>query len=315
MRMTLVTMALVGFTGMSGFVACGERPAQAPPAVEAPAPTAPGVATPSAEPAASPPASGTVAPTPPPVAPPTPVPAEVSATPAEPDDKTLERTPGLTPVVPLVKVPAPPAVTGLAGTPGESPAMGPNDAIVKVYMFSDFQCPVCRRAVEPMKKLARAYPEDVQIIFKQHALSSHQRAEPAARASLAAMRQGRFWEMHDRLFDQQHMLDDATLSSTAQSVGCDLAQYEKDLVDPVLAAQVAYESAQAQALDAPGTPAFFVNGEKTVGWGSYMGLESQVRRAVEDGKKLLADGVPRAEVAKKMTATKNPEAAKILYGK
>lgn len=311
MRMTLVATAMMGFIG------CSERPAQAPPKVEAPAQATPGGEAPRSEQPAAPPVA---APTPTPVAPPdpvptpTPAPAEVSATPAEPDDKTLERTPGLTPVLPLVKVPAPPAVKGLAGTPGESPAMGPNDAIVKVFMFSDFQCPVCRRAVEPMKKLARAYPDDVQIIFKHHALSSHQRAGPSARATIAAMRQGRFWEMHDRLFDQQQLLDDATLSSTAQMVGCDLAQYEKDLVDPALAAQVAYESAQAQALDAPGTPAFFVNGEKTVGWGSYMGLESQVRRAVEDGKKLLADGVPRAEVAKKLTAAKSPEIAKILYG-
>jgi protein-disulfide isomerase len=242
-------------------------------------------------------------------------PAEASLTPVEPDDKTLERTPGLTPVLPLVKAKAPPAVEGMAGKPGESPAMGPDDAIVKVFIFSDFQCPVCRRAVEPMKKLVRAFPEDVQVIFKHHALPSHPRAEPAARATLAAFRQGRFWEMHDKVFDNQQGLDDATLRAQAIAVGCDGAKYDADLIDPALAEQVVYESAQAAAIEAQGTPAYIINGDLTVGWGSYLGVESQVRRAIEDAKKLLAEGTPRAEVAQKATAAKNAKAATVLFGK
>ncbi len=244
---------------------------------------------------------------------PTPTPAP---TPAEPDDKTLERTPGLTAPLPLVKAAAPKPHAGLAGTPGVSPAMGASDAeaLVKVFIFSDFQCPVCRRAVEPMKKLARAFPGEVQVVFKQHPLSSHSRAEPAARATMAAMAQGRFWEMHDRLFEAQGALDDEGLRTAAQALGLDMAAWEKALTDTAITAQIAYESAQAEALDAGGTPAFFINGTKTVGWGSYMGVESQVKQALEAARALLAKGVARADVARLATAAVDAKAAAVLFG-
>lgn len=309
MRKSLMSWSALGvMLAAVGMVGCGKEAATpAPQPTAAPAPAEPA-------PAANPTPAADAAP----AANPTPAepakPAEPAMSKPEPDDKELERTPGLTPALPLVKAKAPPAVEGLLGKPGESPAMGPDDAIVKVFIFSDFQCPVCRRAVEPMKKLARTFPEDVQVIFKHHALPSHSRAEPAARASLAAFRQDKFWEMHDKMFDNQQALDDASLRATAVAVGCDGAQYDKDLVDPALAEQVAYESAQAQAIEAQGTPAYIINGDLTVGWGSYLGVESQVRRAIEDAKKLLADGTPRAEVAKKATAAKNEKAAKILFG-
>lgn len=303
MRKSLMSWSALGVVlAAVGMAGCGKEaatPAPQPTAAPAPAEPAP---------------AANAAPTPAPAANPSPTPAEPAMSRPEPDDKELERTPGLTPVLPLVKAKAPPVVEGLAGKPAESPAMGPDDAIVKVFIFSDFQCPVCRRAVEPMKKLARTFPEDVQVIFKHHALPSHSRAEPAARASLAAFRQGKFWEMHDKMFDNQQGLDDATLRAQAIAVGCDGAQYDKDLADPALAEQVAYESAQAQAIEAQGTPAYIINGDLTVGWGSYLGVESQVRRAIEDAKKLLAEGTPRAEVAKKATAAKNEKAAKILLG-
>lgn len=301
-------MRVVGCVLLMVLVGCGKKAPEAPvpaPDVTAPAPVAQADVAPAPADAAAPAdiavAAADTAPAPP-------------AEPAEPDDKTLERSPGLTPVLPLVKAPAPPAIKDLAGTPGESPAMGPNDAIVKVFLFSDFQCPVCRRAVEPMKKLVRAFPGDVQVIFKHHALPSHSQAEPAARASLAAFRQGRFWEMHDRLFENQQGLDEATLRSQAISAGCDGAKYDTDFADPAIAAQVAFESAQAQAIDAMGTPAYIINGDKTVGWGSYLGMESQVRRALDEARQMVTDGVPRAEVAKKATEKRDAAMAKVLFG-
>jgi protein-disulfide isomerase len=244
---------------------------------------------------------------------PTPPPEPVSS-PAEPDDRILEKTPGLTPPLELVRVPPTKAAKGLAGTPQESAAAGPDDAIVKVFVFSDFQCPVCRRAVEPLKKLVRAYPKELQLIFKHHALSSHGRAEPAARAALAAQKQGRFWEFHDRTFDAQQNLEDADLLAHATAVGCDPKAFELAFQDPALAAQVAYESAQAQALGMEGTPAFVINGEKSVGWGSYLGIESQVKVALETARALAASGTPKARVALEATRAKDPAAASILFG-
>lgn len=269
-------------------VACGKQPTPAP----APAPTP----APAPAPTVAPTPTPAPAPAPAPAPTPTPTPTPAPAPTAEPDDKTLERTPGLTPPLPLVKAPS---------KVGLEPAMGPNDAKVKVIVYSDFQCPVCRRAVEPLKKLVRDLAPDVQVIWRNHPLESHARAEPAARAAMAAFRQGRFWELHDRLFDAQSALDDDTIRQHAQAVGLDLAQFDKDLVDPALAKQIADEAAQAEALDAKGTPAFFVNGEKTVGWGSLMGLRYQVEQAKTTGAGKTAEDATRA---------KDPASAKILFG-
>ena len=233
--------------------------------------------------------------------------------PAEPDDRTLEHSPGLTAVLPATTAPAPKPAKGLAGTPGPSPAMGPNDALVKVIVFSDFQCPVCRRAVEPLKKLVRKLGPDVQVIFKQNPLSTHQRALPAARAALAAFRQGKFWEFHDQMFEAQR-LDDANIAGYVDALGLDRVRYAKDVDDAGLAAQIAYETAQAEALDLRGTPAFVVNGQKTVGWGSYVGLESQVQQALTKARALLDSGATRADAAERATVATDPAVAAILFG-
>src|SRR6185369_7655646 len=97
--------------------------------------------------------------------------------------------------------PAPAPVEGLDGAPGPSPAYGPAAAPVYVFVLTDFQCPVCRRAVEPLKYLARRYPNDVRLVVKQNALVSHNRAAAAAAASIAAFRQGKYWAFADRLFE------------------------------------------------------------------------------------------------------------------
>jgi len=272
--------------------ACGKG-ANTPP-TPAPATPAPAPAT-SVTPAPATPAPATLA-TPAPATLATPTPA-TPTTAAQPDDKTLERTPGLTDALPLVVV---------DGPAGKSPAMGPSDAKVKVIVYSDFQCPVCRRAVEPLKRLVRDLAPDVQVIWRNNALAMHQRAEPAARAAMAAMRQGKFWELHDRLFEGQADLSDEALRQRAVDVGLDMTQFDKDLVDPALAAQIAAEAREAEALDARGTPAFFVNGDKTVGWGSMAGLRHQIERARTAAGALTAEEATRA---------KDPAVADVLFGK
>jgi hypothetical protein len=144
---------------------------------------------------------GTLAPPLMTVAPPSRVP------PLAPDEiLALERDPGATLAIRQVEVRAGPPHPELGGAPGPSPAMGPETAPVKVFVFSDFQCPVCRRVVEPLKQLVRTHPDEVQIVFKHHALVTHRRAARAAAASIAAYRQGKFWEYHDLVFQNQRFL-------------------------------------------------------------------------------------------------------------
>jgi protein-disulfide isomerase len=197
--------------------------------------------------------------------------------------------------------PAPASVAGLAGTPGASPASGPEDAPVRVYLFTDFQCPVCVRAVEPIKHLARAYPDDVRVIVKQNALVSHPRAARAAAAALAALRQGKFWEFHDRLFSRPTALTDSDLVAAAAAVGLDVSRLQTDMDDDSVTEQVRYETALANSLGLARTPGLIVNGRSQKGWSSYMGLERLVKAELDRGRALAQAGVPADRIAYEAT--------------
>jgi len=214
--------------------------------------------------------------------------------------KALEGSPASTP--PLVDAIAPPtvAVDGLEGVPGPSPAFGPPDAAVRVYVFTDFQCPVCRRTVEPLKLLARNRSNDVRVIVKHSALPHHDQAALAADASLAAFRQGNFWAYHDQLFLRQR-LDEPSLLATATAIDLDATQLIHDMEDESVTAQVVYETAVASRFRLTSTPTFVVNGHVQRGWASYHGLAAVVDRELERARRIAAEGVPAPQVAYEAT--------------
>jgi protein-disulfide isomerase len=214
--------------------------------------------------------------------------------------KALEQQPASTPPLVDAIAPPPPAVDGLAGVPGPSPASGPADALVRVYVLTDFQCPVCRRSAEPLKLLARSHPNEVRVIVKHMASPLHRDAGPAAAASIAAFRQGRFWAYHDVLF-RDRGLDDASLAAAAVAVGLDMEQWNHDRADESVTAQVEYETALAGELDLGSTPTFVVNGYVQRGWGSYQGLAAVVDRELARATAIAAEGVPTEDVAYEAT--------------
>jgi protein-disulfide isomerase len=218
----------------------------------------------------------------------------------------LEANPGSTPPLTDATVPAPAPMEGLEGAPGPSPAYGPASAPVYVFVLTDFQCPVCRRAVEPLKYLARRYPNDVRLVVKQNALVTHGRAAAAAAAALAAFRQGKYWAYEDRLYSNPGSLDDEGLVTNAQALGLDAERFRKDLADPALAAQVKYENALANKLDLASTPGFIINGTKQMGWGSYMGIKSTVEKELARAKQIAAGGVAPDRVAYEATKQSGP---------
>ncbi len=231
--------------------------------------------------------------------------------------KDLERNPGSTPALEQVSVKPGPAHKSLEGKPGAAPGFGPEDAPVRVFVFSDFQCPVCRRVVEPIKKLARDYGDKVQIVMLQNALKMHRQAEIAAAASLAAFRQGKFWDFHDKVFINQRLLGRDDLIGIAKTLGLDVKRFTADLDDPALRAQIAYERDLAAKLGATGTPGFFVNGQLLRGWGSYAGFKGMVDRALRAAKKLPAT-TSKGEIAIKATIAhgdKGKQFAELYWGR
>jgi protein-disulfide isomerase len=148
---------------------------------------------------------------------------------------------------------------------GTSPVKGPKDAKVTIVKFSDYQCPFCSQAATMIDEVLKGYPRDVSLVYKQFPLTSiHPNALPAAKAALAAGKQGKYWEMHALLFQNQRELGPEKYKELAGRIGLDVARWEKDLSAPDIAEQITRETAEARAADVTGTPTFFVNGKRVM---------------------------------------------------
>ena len=202
-------------------------------------------------------------------------------------------------------------MAGLSGTPGPSPAVGKEDAPVRVDVFSDFECPVCPRVVEPLKYLARAHPDDVRIVFHQYALPRHNSAAALAAGSLAAFRQGKFWEYHDRVFAARRAGRTADPVGEAEAIGLSLDRFRTDMADEAVLDQVKYESELAKSIGLSGTPSLVINGRIMKGWGSYMVVESAVNRELERAQELADEGVAAERLAYEATRRSQPDGEKL----
>ncbi|MCA9553854.1 MAG: thioredoxin domain-containing protein [Myxococcales bacterium] len=172
---------------------------------------------------------------------------------------------------------APPAPTGPVKIDiGRAPTMGPKNAPIKVVMWSDFQCPFCGRVNPSIDQLKKEYGTKIQFAFKQYPLPFHQQAKPAAIASLAAHRQGKFWEMHAKLFENQKALGEEDLVKYAGELGLDVGKFQKDLKDPELAAWVDQDMAEGSKVGVRGTPATFINGRLVSGAQPYPAFKAVV---------------------------------------
>jgi protein-disulfide isomerase len=148
---------------------------------------------------------------------------------------------------------------------GNAPTVGPASAPVTLVVFSEFQCPFCARAADTLEALEARYGDELRIAFKNRPLPMHDRAPQLARAALAANEQGRFWELHDLLFDGVRTHQKVDVEKAAEQLGLDLRRFRSDLADPRLAERVEADNAEAVRLDVRGTPTFFVNGRRVTG--------------------------------------------------
>ena len=150
-----------------------------------------------------------------------------------------------------------------------APTKGPDTAKVKIYEFSDFQCPFCKRGADTMDEVVKEYGDKVQVVFKQNPLPFHTQAPQAHRAALAAGKQGKFWEFHDKLFSnaaafKQGNMDDLMVEY-AQGLGLNVEKFKKDYNDPAIANQLKTDMDEGAKVAVRGTPHFFVNGQRVVG--------------------------------------------------
>jgi len=141
-----------------------------------------------------------------------------------------------------------------------NPAKGPADAPVTIVEFSDFQCPFCRRAQTVVDEVLKRYDGKIRYVYRQLPLEMHDNARTAAEASLCADDQGKFWPLHDWMFQHQQELSADSLKAKAGELGLDATAFASCLDEKKHAAQVDQDMAEAQRLGITGTPGFLING-------------------------------------------------------
>ncbi len=145
---------------------------------------------------------------------------------------------------------------------------GDPQAKVVITEYSDFQCPACAYYAPLLKQVLDAYPEGVALIYRHFPLKQiHFKAEAAARASQAAANQGKFWEMHDKLFEQQESWAQNAKSNQmfgeyAQELGLNRDQFENDMGSKTVKARVQRDYLHALSLQVDSTPTIYVNDQK-----------------------------------------------------
>ena len=148
---------------------------------------------------------------------------------------------------------------------GDAPLRGNPEAPVTIVEFSDFQCPYCVRARPAVNRVREAYGDQVRFAFRHFPLAFHEQAQKAGEAAACAGDQGRFWEMHDRLWESPGRLGVPDLKEHAAALDLDAAAFGQCLDSGRHAAIVQNDTQAGQRLGVTGTPAFFINGRAVLG--------------------------------------------------
>jgi protein-disulfide isomerase len=147
--------------------------------------------------------------------------------------------------------------------PDEDHIRGPDDAPVTLVEYGDFECPYCGRAEPIVRELLTNLGDEVRYVFRHLPLTDvHPHAQLAAEATEAAESQGRFWEMHDLLFEHQDALTGRDLLRYAKELGLDVEQFRDELRRHEHAPRVARDVESAELSGVSGTPTFFINGQR-----------------------------------------------------
>ncbi len=146
---------------------------------------------------------------------------------------------------------------------GKDHYQGNENAAIELVEYGDYQCPHCGRAYPIIKNVQRKLGNKMKFVFRNFPLAEvHPNATNAAVASEAASVQGKFWEMHDIIFENQEHLGDTHLIKYAARIGLDVAQFQVDFEKPQVLDKVENDFESGAMSGVNGTPTFFINGER-----------------------------------------------------
>jgi protein-disulfide isomerase len=144
---------------------------------------------------------------------------------------------------------------------GDDHVQGPADAPVTLVEYGDFECPHCGEAHEIVKEAQARFGDRMRFVYRHFPLTQiHHHAQAAAEASEAAAAQGKFWEMHDTLFENQEDLSEPALQNYAAEIGLDEEQFAADLENETYREKVEADFLSGAESGVNGTPTFFING-------------------------------------------------------
>jgi protein-disulfide isomerase len=164
-----------------------------------------------------------------------------------------------------------------------APLRGPESAKVTIVEFADFQCPFCTRVNSTLTQIREQYPKDVKLVFKHLPLRIHPQAPGAHAAAEAAHRQGKFWEMHDKIFGNQGDLAPETFVAYAGQIGLDVDAFKKDVGSDDVKKRLDADTREAQKLGVSGTPAFFINGKYLAGAQPFEAFKQRIDEELGKG--------------------------------
>jgi protein-disulfide isomerase len=145
---------------------------------------------------------------------------------------------------------------------GDAASFGAPNAKVTIVEFSDFECPYCSKAADVATQVKSKYTTDVRFVFRHYPLPFHKKAHLASQASLAANEQGKFWEFHDLIFENQRSLDRQDLEAHAKKLGLNMKTFKAALDKNTFKDAVDADLKLGTQVSVNGTPTMFINGRR-----------------------------------------------------
>ena len=168
---------------------------------------------------------------------------------------------------------------------GDSYVKGDKKADYTIIAFSDFQCPFCKRGDDTIKELMKKHDKKIKYVFKHFPLSFHPEATPASKAAYAAGKQGKFYEYHDKLFENQSKLGEELYVQIAKDLKLDIDKFNKDRASEEADKKVKADMEQGQKVGIQGTPGFILNGVRIFGAYPVEHFEKIISRLETTAKK------------------------------
>jgi protein-disulfide isomerase len=186
----------------------------------------------------------------------------------------------------------------------DDPVRGPKDAPVTLLIFSDYQCPFCKRVAGTLKELTELYGDKLRLVWKDNPLAFHDRARPAAdfaRFVLSQKGDAGFWAAHDALFESSPELGEAALQDIAGKLGVNWNAAKAALSQNRFRARIERSIELANDFEARGTPYFFINGVRLSGAQPLEKFKALIDEQLARAQELLGKGVPRAKLYAALT--------------